>query len=476
MVNRVMVERATPSRSRSRPTWISRTSSVPARGPRGRPGWGSGKPAARVLESSLMTATSLPDTVCEVFDRFVTTEYTTIDRRGQPITWPVTPYHHREEGCVDITTGLGYPKKAYDARANPKVSLLFSDPTGAASTTRRWCSCRAWREVDDRDLEANRERYWEESAAKLPATKDMHPPKFLRGAFNWYYARLYVHVRPERVYLWPGGDVSAEPELLDSHMEEVRSGHDEEPDVALEPPEGGTPVWDGRMDELGDRYSERRPLDRLPRRLPVLGARTARRRPERAPRAAGRRRASASRRTPGPPASPSTSTVRDSSGSGTSRCAATSWSATATGCSCRTSWSAGSSCRPARCSRDTGRTSEDAPLPQDREARARPSADAVFRRLRDRPRECLTGRPTWVQMETRDAAPSATKSGSRDEGPAARPPDPGPVGTHLKQRNGPRLDFCAAPLSQMPLDLRDRLVGAPRSGPRASRASAPCRS
>src|SRR5687768_15063890 len=112
-------------RSRFRRTWISPTSSSLARGPRAKPGSDCGKPAARLVESQAMTATSLPAHVCEVFDRFVTTEYTTIDRRGQPITWPVTPYHHREEGCVDITTGLGYPKKAYDARANAKVALLF---------------------------------------------------------------------------------------------------------------------------------------------------------------------------------------------------------------------------------------------------------------------------------------------------------------------------------------------------------------
>jgi hypothetical protein len=108
--------------------------------------------------------------------------------------------------------------------------------------------------MDDRDLEANRERYWEESIEKLPATRSMHPPKPLRNLLTWYYTRLYVHVRPERVYVWPDGDVTTEPELLDSHMEEVRSGHDEEPDVVLEPPDGGTPVWDRRMDQLGERY------------------------------------------------------------------------------------------------------------------------------------------------------------------------------------------------------------------------------
>lgn len=201
-----------------------------------------------------MTATSLPDAVCEVFDRFITTEYTTINAHGRPITWPVTPYHHREEGCVDITTGLGYPKKAYDARANPKVSLLFSEPHGSGLEEPPMVLVQGTADMDDRDLDANRQRYWRESIAKLPATESMHPPKLVRGAFAWYYTRLYVHVRPERVYIWPHGDFTAEPELLDSHMEEVRSGHDEEPYVALEPPESKSPVWDKRMEELGDRY------------------------------------------------------------------------------------------------------------------------------------------------------------------------------------------------------------------------------
>ena len=74
---------------------------------------------------------SLPTEVQTVFDRFVTTEYTTIDARGQPITWPVTPYYRPGDACIDVTTGLGYPKKARDAAINPLVSLLFSDPTGS---------------------------------------------------------------------------------------------------------------------------------------------------------------------------------------------------------------------------------------------------------------------------------------------------------------------------------------------------------
>ena len=200
-----------------------------------------------------MTAT-LPGEVQEVFDRFVTTEYTTIDRSGQPITWPVTPYYSPGDPCIDVTTGLGYPKKAKDARANPKVALLFSEPAGCGLEDPPQVLVQGTAEVDDRDLAANRERYARESAEKLPRIQKMLPPKPVRRFFGWYFTRIYVHVRPERVYVWPAGDPSAEPELLDTHLEEVRSGHHEEPAAPREPPAGREPVWDDRMEELGERY------------------------------------------------------------------------------------------------------------------------------------------------------------------------------------------------------------------------------
>ena len=65
-----------------------------------------------------------------------------------------------------------------------------------------------------------------------------------------------MHVRPERVYVWPAGDVTREPQLFDAHMEEVRSGHDEEPEGPPPAAEGGSPAWDARMDELGELYPE----------------------------------------------------------------------------------------------------------------------------------------------------------------------------------------------------------------------------
>jgi hypothetical protein len=200
-----------------------------------------------------MTST-LPQEVRDVFENFITTEYTTVDGRQQPITWPVTPYYRPGAATIDLTTGLGYPKKADDALRNPRVSLLFSDPTGSGRDTRCRVLVQGTAAVDDRDLDANRERYWRESSEKLPATKDMHPPKLLRGLMGWYYTRLYVKVRPERVFVWPDGDQTKEPQLHGARLEEVRSGHSEEPPAEHAPPEGGSAKWDDRMDELGQRY------------------------------------------------------------------------------------------------------------------------------------------------------------------------------------------------------------------------------
>ena len=198
-----------------------------------------------------MTET-LPADIREVFDRFITTEYVTIDDRGQPIAWPVTPYHHPESGCVDITTGLGYPKKARDAEREPRVALLFSDPTGSGIDGAPMVLVQGTAHVDDSDLEANWLRYERESAAKLPVAASKLPSPFIRRRLMaWYFLRLYVHVSPERVFVWPHGDPRSEPQLLDAHLEEVRSGHNEEPETGHAEPAGGGFVWDARLDEIG---------------------------------------------------------------------------------------------------------------------------------------------------------------------------------------------------------------------------------
>ena len=149
---------------------------------------------------------SLPPEVRDAFERFVTTEYTTVDAGKQPITWPVTPYYRQGGPTIDVTTGLGYPKKADDAQRHPSVALLFSDPDRLRDRERapgaRAGNGRGGRARPGCQPRALPPRV---AARSCPATKKMHPPKPMRAMFNWYYARIYVKVRPERVFVWPRG-------------------------------------------------------------------------------------------------------------------------------------------------------------------------------------------------------------------------------------------------------------------------------
>jgi hypothetical protein len=190
-----------------------------------------------------------------VFDRFITSELTTVDGFGQPVTWAVVPYYRPGDPCIDVTTGLGFPQKAHDARANPLVALLFSDPLGSGLQDPPMVLVQGAAQIDDRDLDANRERYARESFEKLPGVSKLEPPAPLRRLLGWYYTRIYIHVRPERVYVWPRSDISSEPQLYDAHMEEVRSGHSEEPERYHATPQRGASAWHARIAELGTRYT-----------------------------------------------------------------------------------------------------------------------------------------------------------------------------------------------------------------------------
>jgi hypothetical protein len=156
-----------------------------------------------------VTAT-LPSAVQSVFERFITSEITMVDERGQPITWPVTPRYRAGATCIDISTD-----RAQEASRNPQVALLFCEAAGSG--------------LDE---------------PPMVLVQGIAAPA--RGSDA---SRL--HVRPERVYVWPETEPDAEPVLYDAHMEEVRSGHSEEPERYHADPQGGPSAWDNRLQGLG---------------------------------------------------------------------------------------------------------------------------------------------------------------------------------------------------------------------------------
>jgi hypothetical protein len=140
-----------------------------------------------------MTAT-LPSELRDVFARCTVAELVTLDERGRPTARSVTPAYRPGGPSIDVAEG--------EAVADPHVALLFAD---------------GW------------------------------PMVLVQGTAR---SADGLHVHPERVYAWRADDPEAEPRLFDTHLEEVRSGHNEEPEIGRPGPEGGDGVWDARLEAL----------------------------------------------------------------------------------------------------------------------------------------------------------------------------------------------------------------------------------
>ncbi|HMJ32382.1 MAG TPA: pyridoxamine 5'-phosphate oxidase family protein [Baekduia sp.] len=140
-----------------------------------------------------MTAT-LPSELRDVFAGCTSAELVTIDDRGRPVARSVTPAYRPGGPCIDVAER--------ETVVDPHVALLFADDG---------------------------------------------PMVLVQGTAR---AADGLHVQPERVYAWRSDDPDAEPRLFDTHLEEVRSGHNEEPEVGHRGPEGGDAVWDARLEAL----------------------------------------------------------------------------------------------------------------------------------------------------------------------------------------------------------------------------------
>jgi hypothetical protein len=149
------------------------------------------------------------------------------------------PFYTR--GSLAVTTALGMPRKADEARADPRVALLFSDATGSGIARPPMVLVQGTAVVDDEDLDANRRRYRADTAAKSTAPREA--PSGDR--FDWYFTRIYIRIEPERVYLWRDGDPSRPPEVY---------GELPGADAAPPPHYGGNAQPHRRIGEIGGRY------------------------------------------------------------------------------------------------------------------------------------------------------------------------------------------------------------------------------
>jgi general stress protein 26 len=78
-----------------------------------------------------MAIFDIPPELEEVFREFRTCDLSTLARDGTPVTWPITPFYQPDKRRFTIFSSIGAPQKVFNIRRNPRVSLLFSDPTAS---------------------------------------------------------------------------------------------------------------------------------------------------------------------------------------------------------------------------------------------------------------------------------------------------------------------------------------------------------
>jgi hypothetical protein len=159
-----------------------------------------------------------PSEVEEVFREFRTCEMSTFARDGTPITWPTLPFWKPDEGRFMITTSISLAQKAFNVRRNPRVSLLFSNPTASGLQDPPAVLVQADAEAPD-EIVTSVDGFEDELRMvyeRQPSSRVYSSNPLTRYFMDWYYMRLVIYVTPRRILWWPGGDFSQAPLALEA--------------------------------------------------------------------------------------------------------------------------------------------------------------------------------------------------------------------------------------------------------------------
>jgi len=165
----------------------------------------------------------LPAEVQATVREFRTCEFTTISKKGAPGTWPVSALWLADEGRFLLTTAIGFAQKAQHIQRNPKVAMLFSNPTGCGLSHPPAVLIQGDATVSDEimtgveGVNGLREFWRERIYRRQPASAQISGNPLMRRWMDWYYMRLMIHVTPVRVFWWAQGDFSRPAQTLEAN-------------------------------------------------------------------------------------------------------------------------------------------------------------------------------------------------------------------------------------------------------------------
>ena len=164
-----------------------------------------------------MPPLTLPPEVEAVLREFYTCEFTTVNRAGQPMTWPSVPYLDAGEGTIVCAVSIAFPVKAFNARRHPQVSLLYSDPTGSGLDRPPAILVQGEAVVAEiLDYPPPIIGLFRTVAKRQPDSRRFTDNPIVRRLFTWYlFQRLSLTVTPRRILVWPEGDFARSPQVIE---------------------------------------------------------------------------------------------------------------------------------------------------------------------------------------------------------------------------------------------------------------------
>jgi hypothetical protein len=169
---------------------------------------------------------SLPPEVQSTIREFRTCEFTTLSKGGKPVTWPVSALYLPDQGRFLLTTSIGFPQKAFNIRRNPRVSLLFSNPTASGLTNPPAVLIQGDATASDEivasisQVEGLREFWRDKIYRRQPAAAQASDSALMRKMMDWYHMRIIIHVTPRAVYWWPEGNFAQPAQKIEAaHVE-----------------------------------------------------------------------------------------------------------------------------------------------------------------------------------------------------------------------------------------------------------------
>lgn len=154
----------------------------------------------------------MPAPVVELLNKALVAELTVVDADGNFRTDPLIPLW--DGRSILMTSSMLFSRKLQDIKRNPRVSVSLSDPVGIPAQPFSRATIQGDARVIDDDLHQGWYRLLPLWEAKEPIIKTFIKPMQKLG-LPLFWERAVIEITPRRVFWWPDGDTTREPQVTD---------------------------------------------------------------------------------------------------------------------------------------------------------------------------------------------------------------------------------------------------------------------